>query len=308
MLTIGTRGSDLALWQAHHVRKLVQQVAGLEVGIRVVATTGDRDRKRPLEELGSVGVFTREIEDALLAGEIDIAVHSHKDLPTVSPPGLVVAAVPARGPVRDSLLVHPRAHEPAAAALPLVIGARIGTGSARRRAQLHERRPDLRLADLRGNVPTRVARLRDTEEAAAAEPLDAIVLAEAGLARLAIDPGPLRLCVLEPELMVPAPAQGALAIQVRADALGPDGRTPLATALAPLNDAATVRAVTAERQVLAALEGGCQLPLGAHARIDGDDVHLIAVLGRADGSVRRAGARGPEPLAVADRVLEQLNS
>jgi hydroxymethylbilane synthase len=301
MLTIGTRGSDLALWQAHHVQGLLRERAGLVAEIHIISTEGDRVQDRRLDELSAVGVFTKEIEAALLAGEVDVAVHSHKDLPTEGPDGLTIAAVPGRGPVRECLLVRPEAHRPDAPGLPLVDGARVGTGSARRRAQLRALRPDLELADLRGNVPTRIARL--AAPATGAERVDAIVLAEAGLVRLGIDPAPLVMEMLDVEVFIPAPAQGALAVQVRSDGVVPaaahadGGRDDgsLAAALAPLQDAVTARCVTAERNVLAALEGGCNLPLGVHVRPAGDELHLLAALGRADGRLDRCEVRGPDP-------------
>ncbi|MFO7653442.1 MAG: hydroxymethylbilane synthase [Candidatus Krumholzibacteriia bacterium] len=305
MLIIGTRGSELALWQAHHVRDLLRERAGLAAEIRIIRTEGDRVQDRSLGEMPGIGFFTREIENALLARDVHIAVHSHKDLPTEAPLELAVAAVPERGPVRDLLLIRPEAHDPDAPELPLREGARVGTGSARRRSLLRALRPDLRPADLRGNVPTRMARL--AEDPAGTEPLDAIVLAEAGLARLGLDPAPLRVALLDPERFVPAPAQGALAIQVHRAARIPE-RGALVDALAPLHHEETASAVSAERRVLAGLEGGCNLPLGVLARTVPGGLRLVGALGRPDGTMARCDIVAPDPETAAREALNRLRS
>ncbi len=306
MITIGTRGSDLALWQAEHVAALLRDRAGVETTIQVIQTAGDRIQDRRLDSLPGKGFFTKEIESALLAGNIDLAVHSHKDLPTASPPGLQIAAVPPRGPARENLLVHPDAWETDADGMPLRPGATVGTGSARRRCQLLALRPDLRIEDLRGNVPTRIGKLRRTQPSL--HRYDAIVLAEAGLTRLALDPQPLRVLGFSPEEFVPAPAQGALAIQMRDQDAQLAQDEPLRTALRRVHDEQTARLVAAERNVLAALEGGCNLPLGAHARARGEAIVLTAVLGRADGDLVRCTEVDDAPDAVAARVLAVLRS
>lgn len=247
-LIIGTRGSDLALWQAHHVRDLIT-AAGGTVEIKVLSTQGDREQVQAFEKLEGKGFFTKEIEEALLSGAIDIAVHSHKDLETRQPAGLSIAAVPSRASQRDVLLI--RASEHAVAPwLPLRHGAKVGTSSVRRRDQLLLLRPDLNIAALRGNVPTRIEKLRSG-------PYDAIVLAEAGIDRLELDLGDLNRHALDPKHFVPAPAQGALALQMREG----DAR---AAFIAGLGDADAGPQVEEERSVLRALEGGCQLPFGSH--------------------------------------------
>ncbi len=256
-----------------------------------------------LAELGVEGAFTREIESALLKGSIDLAIHSHKDLPTESPAGLVVGAVPDRGPVRDALVMRPEAHDPQAPGLPLRRGAVVGTGSARRRCQLLALRPDLEITDLRGNVPTRLDKL------AGRQPgdwnYDAIMLAEAGLVRLKIDPAPMLAVMLDVDAFLPAPAQGALAVQVRAaDLTAIDG--PLPAALAALHHAETATCVAAERTVLAALPGGCNLPLGCLATLRPEGVHLPAVLDRAARGLVHAEALAPDPVAAATAVLDSL--
>ena len=302
MIVIGSRGSDLALWQARHVQRLLQERAGRPSQVRVIQTAGDRIQDVSLVGLEGTGFFTKEIEEALLRGQIDVAVHSHKDLPTQSPAALVVAAVPERGPVEECLLVRPQAWADGEA-VPLRRGARVGTGSVRRSAQLLARRPDLAIADLRGNVPTRVRKV-------AAGDYDAIVLARAGLERLGLEVAPLRLHTFAPEEFVPAPAQGALAVQVR-DWRDPharrDGDEALAAAAGALHDEATARAVTAERLLLAACQGGCNLPLGAHATLHGDAIRLLAVLGLPDG-LRRAEVEATEPAAAAAAAHRALTA
>ena len=245
---IGTRGSDLALWQAHHVRDLIA-AAGGSSEIIVLSTQGDREQVQAFEKLEGKGFFTKEIEDALLDGRIDVAVHSHKDLETRQPPGLSIVAVPQRASQRDALLIR-EDRATAGPWLPLATGAVVGTSSVRRRDQLLLLRPDLNIEALRGNVPTRVQRLQSGR-------YDAIVLAEAGLDRLALGLEGVKRHSLDPRMFVPAPAQGALALQMRQD-------DPKAAFLSHLTDPAAHSGVDNERTVLRALEGGCQLPFGAH--------------------------------------------
>lgn len=302
-MRIGTRGSDLALWQANHIKALLTDRAGITAELVIIESSGDKDQVGSLADMGSVGAFTREIESALLGARIDLAIHSHKDLPTESPAGLVVGAVPERGPVRDVLVLDPEAHDPQAPGLPLRRGAVVGTGSARRRCQLLALRPDLEIADLRGNVPTRLDKL------AGRHPgdwnYDAIILAEAGMVRLEIDPAPLMTVMLEAEGFLPAPAQGALAVQVRASDLGDPGGT-MPRALAALHHAETAACVAAERTVLAALPGGCNLPLGCLATLSPEGVHLRSALDRPNRGLVRAEALAPDPVAAATAVLEAL--
>lgn len=302
-MRIGTRGSDLALWQARHVQRLLAERADFATELVVLESRGDQVLDRSLAELGGVGAFTGELEAALQAGEVDIAVHSHKDLPTSSPQALAVAAVPERGPVRDVLIARPEVHDPAAPGLPLRRGAHLGTGSARRRCQVLALRPDLAVSDLRGNVPTRLAKLARTHPGQWT--YDAIILAEAGLVRLGLDPAPLVCTVLPVATMLPAPAQGALAVQVRAADVA-DPRAPLALALAALHDAETAACVAAERAVLAALPGGCNLPLGCLAAVTAQGIALQAVLERAGQGLVRARSVAPTPAAAAAAVLDLL--
>jgi hydroxymethylbilane synthase len=246
-LRIGTRGSPLAAWQARWVAERLQALhPGLAVALVEIATHGDRDRNTPLAQIGGLGLFTKEIQRALLDGEVDLAVHSLKDLPTQGPPGLVLGAVPPREELADALIA-PR--QRTLDALP--DGATVGTGSLRRRAQLLFLRPGLNVVGLRGNVETRLNHALDGR-------LDAVVLAEAGLRRLGLDHHATER--LGPPRFLPAVGQGALGIECRSD----DVNT--CELLAALDDPATRRAVRAERRVLAELEGGCMIPLGAWGR------------------------------------------
>ncbi len=288
-LRIGTRGSPLALWQAHHVQALLRAVTDRPVELVEIETSGDRVRDVALTQIGGDGVFTKEIQRALLAGAVDVAVHSLKDLPTTHVEGLTLAAVPARGPVGDVFISrrHARFDE-------LPNGAVVGTSSLRRRAQALYRRPDLRLVNLRGNVETRLRKLET-------EGLDAIILARAGLERLGLAGHVTE--VLGPDWMLPAVGQGALGLECRAD-----DRATL-TLLGPLNDAPTRSAVLAERAMLRGLGGGCLVPIGALAALRGDELALRGVVLPPDGTRRvEAEAAGPadQPEALGRRVAEAL--
>jgi hydroxymethylbilane synthase len=284
-IRIGTRGSALALWQAEHVRDRLTAL-GHDVSLQVITTTGDRLLDRRLEAVGGKGAFLKEIEEALQAREVDLAVHSLKDVPTALPEGLALCAMLERADPRDALLS-------AGAGLDeLPSGATVGTTSLRRQAQLRAVRPDLELADLRGNVDTRIRRLREGR-------FDAILLAMAGLARLGradevTEP-------LDPRRFVPAPGQGAIALECRA------GDTPVREAVAPLDHASTARRVAAERAFLATLGGGCNVPLGAHAFEQGAGLELIGLVARVDGSeVLRGERRGDDPQDVGTALAEDL--
>ena len=291
-VTLGSRGSALALAQTRWVAERLQEAhPGLEVTVEIFSTAGDRIQDRPLPAIGGKGLFTRELEEALLDGRIDGAVHSLKDLPTEMTPGLVLGAIPARENPADLLVSR---FGGGLADLPP--GARVGTSSPRRRAQLARLRPDLQFTDLRGNVPTRLRKVRE-------DVVDATLLAAAGLARL----GLLEEAdgwALPPELMLPAPGQGALALQIRA------GDARMAELAAALHDPATAQAVAAERAVLAALGTGCSAPVGALARIEGDMLVLDACFGGEDSRPqerrRTAGTEGPEALGqkMAALLLE----
>lgn len=273
-LRIGTRGGDLALWQAREVARLIALAhPGIAVDIAVIRTTGDRITSTPVARIGGTGVFTREIEEALRAETIDIAVHSLKDLPTRLADGLAVAAVLERADPRDALVAPPGTR---LGSLPA--GARIGTSSPRRRAQVLARNPRVATLDVRGNVPTRIAKLDRGE-------YDALILAYAGLSRLGLE---ARIAeIIEPEVIMPAPGQGALAIEAR---LGDESVLGLMHAL---DHHPTRLATDAERAVLARLEAGCHAPVGALATWDGDTMCMRAVVAAPDGStIIRAQWRG----------------
>ncbi|MSS70629.1 MAG: hydroxymethylbilane synthase [Candidatus Latescibacteria bacterium] len=291
-LVIGTRGSPLALWQAEWAKATMQRpLSGVEVDLKIIRTSGDRDQTTPLGQLGGRGVFTKELSRALLAGEIDLAVHSLKDLPTDLPEGLALGAVSPREDPRDALIARAAT---SFEALPQ--GARIGTGSLRRRALLLHGRPDLRMEDLRGNLDTRLRKLET-------EGLDAIVLAVAGLSRMGwagriTERLPFSVCL-------PDAGQGAIGIEVRAD------DAEALQAVSVLNDGDTHCSVTAERALLKALGGGCQVPIGAWGRVEDGFLKLDAVVASVDGKrVIRDCSEGtreaPEEIGkgLAERLLK----
>ena len=263
-LIIGTRGSDLALWQANHVKsRLEDRFPGLLVEIRTIQTTGDRVLDTSLSKIGDKGLFTKEIENALLQGEIDLAIHSLKDLPTTLPNGLAIAAVTKREQANDVLIA-----KSAASIGELREGARVATGSLRRRSQLLHLRPDIEISDMRGNVPTRIKKFLESD-------LDAMILAYAGIHRLGLKEHISQLIPVTE--MIPAVGQGAIAVQARED--NPDVRK----LAAEINDPDTERRITAERAFLRDLEGGCQVPIGAHAVIVNGELRLEGFVGTLDG-------------------------
>jgi hydroxymethylbilane synthase len=269
----------------------------------VITTAGDQAPDRPFAEVGSFGVFVRELETALMAHRIDLAVHSYKDLPSSSPAGLVVAAVPERLDPADVLLIGRSALD-LARPMPVREASLVGTASARRRALLRHERPDLTVDLLRGNVPTRINAVTDGR-------FDAIVLAAAGLLRLDRMPGTLPSLPdlgitrhrLDPEWFVPAPAQGAIAVQVRAD------DRPVREAVAVIHDDRTNLALRAERAALARAEGGCTLPFGAWCSVGADaTLTLVAVIEGAEGKLVRGRAVGRDPEILADQIWRQLSA
>jgi hydroxymethylbilane synthase len=284
---IGTRGSALALWQADHVKGRLAAL-GHEVELRVITTTGDRLLDRRLESVGGKGAFLKEIEDAMLAGEVDLAVHSLKDVPTVLPEGLSLCAILERADPRDALL----SSGPRLADLPP--GARLGTTSLRRQALVRALRPDVVLADLRGNVDTRIQRLREGR-------FDAILLAMAGLTRLGRAGEATE--ALDPRQFVPAPGQGAIALECR------DGDAAVREAVASLDHAPTARAIAAERAFLEALGGGCNVPLGAHAFAVDGALELVAFVAAASGeALLRGERRGSDPRSLGRALAEDLRA
>jgi len=288
-MRIGTRGSALALAQSGHVRERLTNGAPDEVPLEVIETSGDRNPMASLRRFGGKGIFTKEIEEALLLGRVDLAVHSLKDLPTEMTPGLVIGAMLPREDARDAVIA--RGGTPIE---KLPTGATVGTSSLRRKAQLLARRPDLNVVDLRGNVPTRLARLEEGR-------FDAIVVAAAGLKRLGLIDRATEL--LDDAFMLPAPGQGVVAIQIR------DGDAATASAVGRLHDPGAAAEAAAERSLLSALGGGCLVPIGARARIENGTVTLAGFVGDPSGrpSLRHT-AKGPaaDPEAVGRELAAKL--
>jgi hydroxymethylbilane synthase len=287
--TIGSRGSRLALWQAEWVKSSLERSRpGARVRVEIVKTSGDVMRDVPLAVIAGMGVFTKELEEALLAERIDIAVHSLKDLPTTLPEGLSIAAVTEREDPRDALVLPAGVADGAASIQRLRAGAVVGTSSPRRQSQLRHLRPDIELKDLRGNVDTRLKKLDEGR-------YDAIVLASAGLRRLGFEE---RISApIDPAEMLPAVGQGALGIETRTA----DGATNELVAL--LEHAPTRAACTAERALLFSLGGGCQVPIAAHATVAGTRMRLQALVAGASRVIRDAIE---DDAAHAARAGEQL--
>ena len=272
-LRIGTRGSALALWQANHVRSALDQTCGLNAEIVIIKTSGDQFAAAPVEQIGVIGVFTKELEDALLDGRADLAVHSMKDVPTEFSGDCTIATVFKREDPRDALVSF---RGETLENLPR--GARIGTSSLRRASQLRLFRPDFQIVEIRGNVDTRLRKLAEGA-------YDAIVLAKAGIDRLGFSSRITE--VLSPEIVLPAVGQGALGVEFV------ERRTTEFELLNDLVDPDTMRAVTAERALLAEVQGGCRLPLGAWARTEEGEMILDACVLSTDGSesIRRRGKK-----------------
>ncbi|HSO96201.1 MAG TPA: hydroxymethylbilane synthase [Acidimicrobiia bacterium] len=277
-LRVATRGSALARWQAERVIALLS----VDAELVVITTAGDRDRDSPIHHIGGQGVFVTEVQDAVRDGRADLAVHSAKDLPPRTPPGLVLAAVPERADPRDALV--------GATLESLPTGGRVGTGSVRRRAQLAHHRPDLTFGELRGNVPTRLGRL---------DRFDAVVIAAAALDRLDLVDD--RVHRVDPSTLLPQVAQGALAVECRAD---DDAHLESVRAI---DDPEVRRAVDAERAFLDELGGGCDVPVGALAAVEGSGVTIDALVASLDGRiVLRATTRGDDPDATGRVAARDL--
>ncbi len=274
-LTIATRGSQLALWQAEHVRDALKALdAGLDIELAIIHTRGDKILDVPLSQVGGKGLFVKEIEEALLSGGADLAVHSIKDVPMELPEGLCLGAVPKREDHVDGLF-----SERFASVADLPAGAVVGTSSLRRQAQLLALRPDLRIVSLRGNVDTRLRRMKEGD-------FDAVVLAMAGVRRLGLSAA--HMTRLPARDFVPAVGQGALGIECRCD------DSVVMDLVSRLEDRTTRACVDAERAFLLGLDGGCQVPIGAHAELDGDTLTLEGLVAELDGSVViRRTAQGP---------------
>ena len=291
-LRIATRGSPLALWQAEHVAGRLEALhPEMKIELVVMKTSGDKILDTPLAKIGGKGLFVKELENGLLDGRADLAVHSLKDVPVEFPPGLELAVVMQREDPRDAFVSNSYA---SLAEMPP--GARVGSSSLRRQTQVREAFPELEVDWLRGNVNTRLAKLDAGE-------FDAIILAVSGLQRLGMDE---RIAAaLAPEVCLPAIGQGALGIEIRSD------DDELHELLAPLAHAATATRIIAERALNQALKGGCQVPIAGYAELDGDQLYLRGLVGEPDGSrILRAEVRGPggDAHALGVQLAEQLIS
>lgn len=286
-VVIGTRTSDLALWQTNHIKAQLEAAwPGLICKLETFVTKGDKTLDKPLPEIGGKGLFTAELEAALHNGRIDLAVHSLKDLPVADSDGLTVGAISSRADVRDVLVAN---HDWKLGTLP--IGAKVGTSSLRRQAQLLQARPDLNVQPIRGNVGTRLQKVFSGD-------YDAAVLAAAGLTRLGLQAHISQY--LPFSVMLPAPGQGALAVQCRA------ADAHILNLLAPIDDAPTRRCVLAERAFLDGLGSGCSLPVGAYATLDGDEIQLSGLVGAIDGrQVIELSAHGRDPQQLGVRLAAQ---
>lgn len=290
-IIIGSRGSKLALYQSNLVKGLLEQVEpGLTCEVRIIHTKGDKILDVALSKIGDKGLFTKELERALLDSEVDLCVHSTKDMPTALPEGLAIMGMPKRANAQDAII----SSTPGLTVDSLPQGARVATGSLRRVAQLLRRRPDIEACEIRGNVDSRVKRVLDGE-------FDAGILAAAGVERLGLQDavsGNIPTGVL-----IPAAGQGAIAIEAR------QNDAEIAALLEKITDRDTLRAVTAERFVLGALEGGCQVPMGIHAEIEGDVMDLCAFVASLDGTKyveARAKGDANDPKALGQTVVDDL--
>ncbi len=291
-IRIGTRGSELALWQAKHVAALIGEEF---TELVIIKTEGDRIQNVSFNKMEGKGFFTKEIEEALLENRIDLAVHSLKDLPTEDVAGLRLAAIPERADYHDLLIMHTDVYENNRG-LDIKSGSVVGTSSMRRMAQLKLIDPSLKIEALRGNVNTRLRKLKERE-------YDAIVMAKAGADRISLDLSEYAVRQLDERIFLPAPAQGALGLQIRAN----DDYT--ASVVEKLTDPVTERIVSAERSFLRHFGGGCHVPLGALAELDGEEIILRGVIASPDGKfAAREFATGTEPEAVGAELARLIKS
>lgn len=292
-IKIGTRGSQLALWQAHYTQSQLTAI-GITSELQVIKTKGDAIQHLSFDKIEGKGFFTKEIEDALIKGEVDLAVHSMKDLPTSQPEGLILTAVSYRANPADCLIIHPDAVDENVL-FQCKHGALVGTSSARRKAQILDFRPDIELRDIRGNVPTRLEKLRRGD-------FDAILLAAAGLDRLELDLSGFRLVRFNPREFVPAPAQGVLAFQTRKDDL------ELRRALKKIHRKDVAQVINVERKVLQLAGGGCHMPIGVYCEADlQGNYHVWAA--KADtwnAPLQRAHLSSSTTFELAEMVLAAL--
>lgn len=293
-ITIGTRGSKLALWQAHYTKDRLEAL-GVNVTLKIIKTKGDRIQHLGFDKIEGKGFFTKEIEDSLLRGDIDLAVHSMKDLPTSSPEGLVITAVSYREDPSDMLLICPNCYVKGAL-LNLPQGAIVGTSSARRKAQLLSFRPDLQVKDIRGNVDTRIEKLHTQE-------FDAIMLASAGLQRLKMDISDVHQLRLNPREFIPAPAQGVIAFQTC------DFDRETRRLLKLIHNPIVASCTNIERKALSLIEGGCHTPVGIYCERDKENnYHVWAAKSAAWNSpVSRVQISSSTSHNLAEKVIDQLN-
>lgn len=290
-IVIGSRGSDLALWQANFVKEELEKV-GHPTEIKIISTQGDRIQHLSFDKMEGKGFFTKEIEAALLDKSIDLAVHSHKDLETTSPKGLIIAAVSSREDPSELILMRKEAVD-TSQPLGLKKNPVVGTSSARRKSQLLHFRDDLEIKDLRGNVPTRINKLREGN-------YDAIILAMAGVKRLELDLSDLHVSTLDPTVFIPAPAQGVLGLQIREE------DTELEKVLEQLNDTIIQKRIGIERRVLKLLNGGCQLPLGVYCPND-EEVHVAFAKDWKEGATFKT-YKANQSEDIASYIVDELNS
>ncbi len=288
-LIIGTRGSKLALWQSEYIKGLVEEITGLPVELKIIKTTGDKILDVPLAKVGGKGLFTKELEVELAAGTVDLCVHSMKDVPTELPEGLAMCAMPKRVDPRD-VIVSGAGYD----LVTLPQGGKLGTSSLRRRSQVVAMRPDLEIVDVRGNLDTRMNKAENGE-------LDAVILAAAGIQRLGW--GDRISSFIPTEQMVSAVGQGAIGVEIRED------DEFMADVCAKISDAETMCCVTAERVVMRRLEGGCQVPIGAYARLEDGVLVMDAIVGSVDGTniVRHHLEGDPsDPVALGEAMVAAL--
>jgi hydroxymethylbilane synthase len=293
-MKIGTRGSKLALAQATKVAAAIERGLIVTTQVVTISTQGDRITDRPFSDMDGRGFFTNEIEQALLSKEVDLAVHSFKDVPSVSPEGLIIAAVTEREDPADLLIIRPEAYNEGQE-IPLKLGVSVGTSAVRRSAQLKALRPDIQIRSLRGNVTTRLQKLRDRN-------YDAIFLAAAGVNRLGLDIEEFIVERLSPAVFVPSPGQGALAIQMRAD----DVKYQQVRSL--LHDQDTGEATAIEREVMARFGGGCGLPLGVYAYFDNNEWNLYGFWGENHDNQSWAAVKGDRVENLINELFSKLKT
>ncbi len=295
-LIIGTRGSDLALWQANYVKDLLEE-NGHECILKIIRTSGDEKQELSFDKLEGKGFFTKEIEDALLNGETDLAIHSHKDLPTVSPQGLIIAAVSQREDPSELLIINKNAVDQKKK-FSFKKNAKVGTSSARRKSQILAFRPDVVLADLRGNIPTRIEKLRSGL-------YDAIMIASAGVERLEIDLSEFLVVKIDPVEIIPAPAQGVLALQIR------EKDKELKEILKTIDQPETAREINVERRILNLFEGGCHTPIGVYCTYDDENemYSVRALIAKSkDNMPVSVYTESKSPDQMVHRVMEKINA